>query len=106
MPPQRRAGRTLTSAPVELPRVPGHHFGLASPVGALQTGDVIYVGSRHKLSILEVLTIEEVASPARRVEIRTAAVSAWVDGVEYVDGEELVLHAAPESRVAVRSFPS
>lgn len=102
----RRSGRVLANVQIELPRSPYHHYGLVRLVPSVQIGDVLYVGTRQNLSQLEVLAVETVTAPRRYVKIRAAAVSLWVDGVEYVDGEEVVLTAAPEARVAVRGFAS
>ena len=100
----RRGGRVLADVQIELPHAPNHHYGLVRLVPSVQVGDVLYIGSRQNLSQLEVLAVETVDSPRRFVKIRAAAVSLWVDGVEYVDGEEIVLTATPEVRVAVRGF--
>jgi hypothetical protein len=94
----------LANVQIELPRAPDHHYGSVRQASSLQVGDMIYVGTRQNLSQLEVLAVEMVTAPHHYIKIRAAAVSLWFDGVEYCSGEQVVLTAAPEARVAVRGF--
>lgn len=91
-----------------LPRSPGHHYGSQRHYAMLETGDVLYVGTQHKLMELEVIDTGKKAEPRPELgkgtylTIRTVADELEVDG-ETVKNAEVLLYCEPDTRIAVKS---
>lgn len=83
---------------VELPRTPGHHFGTTRHVQSIAVGDILYVGSRHFLSHLQVLSL---TTGEQHSEIVTSAISFWHEGREHTKGEIVVLRTERNTQLAV-----
>jgi hypothetical protein len=101
---KKPAGRLLHKEPIEVPRRPDHHYGRSVGATAVAVGDVLYTGTPRHLSTVEVLDVRpEKANPDTYVLIETAAISLLLDGKEYVAGERVILRAARDTLLAVRS---
>jgi hypothetical protein len=103
--PRRRKGPVLEVQPIELPRVPLHDYGQHRHVGALEAGDLLYVGDRQHLSLVEVHAIEpDKASGGSCVLVHVLAVDLEIDGVRYSGNEQVTLLADANSRIAAKSL--
>lgn len=101
--PRTRKGAVLATDPVTLPRVPEHHYGNQRHVGALQAGDIVYIGTQHKLSTVEIAAIRPSKTmPGRELELHVLAIDLHHDGERYEKREQLVLIADVNARIAVR----
>ena len=104
--PKRAASKVLAGIELKLPSSPTHHYGSQRNAITLTKGDIIYMGDRHNLSRLRVLSVEDIntkgATPT--VRIIATALSLFLNGVEYVNGEQVVLVGPPHSRVAVQTY--
>jgi len=101
--PTRSRGPVLTGGPVHLPKVPAHPYGQARHVADVVPGDVIYIGTPQRLSILEIADVRPaVDMPGIVAEIVALAIDLRHDGDHYDNGEQLTLLAVADTRIAVR----
>jgi hypothetical protein len=104
--PRRAAGKVLSGVEIKLPSSPMHHYGSPRDVSLLQEGDVLYVGTRHNLSRLRVLSVATIDTKgaASTVRITATAISLFHGDKEYVDDEQVALVGPIHTRVAVQTY--
>lgn len=100
--PLRRKGPALPIAPIELPRVPSHGYGRHRSVYELRPGDLVYIGSRHNLSTLEIAEVRPMES-SRSLTLTALAVEFVHDGVLYTGNEQVTFVVEANSRIGVKS---